>query len=126
MSKKLIVAVILLSIIAIIPWIWIYQEFGGFTNIPHYDLMMWDFMLDYAMLIGIMFVGLLAGSQSEPPPAAQPEKQKENGIEHLPQIEESEKAEEVTEEEAPEELQDQPEEPPEVAPPEEWGERDFE
>lgn len=160
MNKKLVVAMLLLIVMAVIPWIWVYQQFGGLTNIPHYDIMMWDFMLDYFLLVSLMFVGILAGFQSdseslvdlkseyrqviqelrqkkEELSAAHSKKTKENGIEHLAQLEPSEEAaagiekekpeeQEISEELAPEELQEQPQEPPVVEAPEEWEERKYE
>jgi len=68
--KNIFVAVMVIYvIIALIPWIWLSQEYG-LTNIPHYNLMMWVFMELYALIAGMIGLGItliaLSDGESEP------------------------------------------------------------
>ena len=71
LKNKFVAVMMIFIIIALIPWIWLNQEYG-MNNIPHYDLQMWVFMELYALISGIIGLGItliaLSDGESEPQP----------------------------------------------------------
>ena len=79
MKNKFVAVMIIFFICALAPWIWLSQEFG-LANIPHYPLTMWIFMELYALIAGIIGLGitLIALSNGEDEPKKKKRK-KSNG-----------------------------------------------
>lgn len=129
MKKALIGALLIFFVAAVIPWIYLNQEYG-MHNIPHYDLTMWIFMELYILICGLVLIGIIAAfSGEEEPRRKKPEKKLRLKKEKKPKKPRAPKKktqvkEETTEEEAPAELQDKPGEPVEY--PAEWDEEEFE
>ena len=58
MNRKILI-IIVFAIIAVAPWIFISQQYGGLNNITHNDITMWIFMLNYITLFAVIGIGVL-------------------------------------------------------------------
>ena len=68
-------AIIIFVVIALTPLILISQQYRGFNNIPHYDITMWIFMLNYILLFTIIgFAVLIFVTKDDTPKYPQPER----------------------------------------------------
>jgi len=141
-EKVLAVGIIIFIVAAVIPWIYLQQQYG-LTNIPHYDLTMWIFMMLYFLICTIVLFGfiLLIVSWEEAPKSREkkkPEKKlrvKRNDkgetktvkVKAKRKPEKKKKEDAITEEEAPAELQENgTEQLEQIEYPAEWDEVDFE
>ena len=150
-GKVLAVGIIIFIVAAVIPWIYLQQQYG-LTNIQHYDLTMWIFMMLYFLICTIVLFGfiLLIVSWEEAPKSREkkkPEKKlrvkkekktgsKKGQPQEKPKVEPMFSDKEVaaaigkvhpTEEEAPAELQENgTEQLRQIEYPAEWDEEEFE
>ena len=58
MKNSFVVVMLAFIIAALIPWMWLSNEYG-LNNIPHYDIQMWIFMELYALIVGITGLGIV-------------------------------------------------------------------
>ena len=79
LKNKFVAVMMIFIIIALIPWIWLNQEYG-MNNIPHYNLMMWVFMELYALISGMIGLGITLIALSDEESVPQPKmKRRSNG-----------------------------------------------
>jgi len=58
LKNSFVVVMLAFIIAALIPWMWLSNEYG-LNNIPHYDIQMWIFMELYALIVGITGLGIV-------------------------------------------------------------------
>ena len=132
-GKVLAAGIIVFIVAAVIPWIYLQQQYG-LTNIPHYNLTMWIFMMLYFLICAIVLFGfiLLVVSWEEEPKSRKkkkPEKKPRLKKERKPRApkKKTQVKDEITEEEAPAELQENGiEELEQIEYPAEWDEEEYE
>ena len=78
LKNKFVAVMMVFIIVALIPWIWLSQEYG-LTNIPHYNLVMWIFMELYALIFGLIGLGITLIALSDGEEEPQRMKRRSNG-----------------------------------------------
>lgn len=78
MKNKFAAMMLIFIFIALVPWIWLSNEYG-LTNIPHYNIQMWIFMELYALICGLVFIGIVVIAYSDGEDEPPRRKRKKNG-----------------------------------------------